>query len=369
MINILHVIDTRGPGGAESIYLGLIENLPKDKFRSFAVVSGTGYVLDKLRESKANVSIIQSKGSFNIKYLIKLMLLVRKYKIDIIQAHLFGSSVYCSLVGFICKIPVISTFHGFIDTGSISRMSSIKFRIVSRWSTFIVFVSNSLKKRFVADFKFIEKKSLTIYNGINKKNFKIVMDKSIREKFDIKDGNILIGSVGNIRPAKGYEILLLAASKVLKKIPNCRFAIAGQGKGELVNKLKQQKADLGIDKKVHLIGFQENVSKFYSNIDIFVSSSYSEGFSLSTVEALAFKLPIVVTKSGGPEEIIENNKSGLIVQPNSPDLLADAIKNLILNHELREECIKGGKKVLPQFLFDKTVENYSKLYRRACNLS
>lgn len=361
----MHVIDTRGPGGAESVYIGLINELPRDQFTSFAIVSGNGYVYDKLKENDSLITVIPSKGSFNVKSLYRLISFVKKHKINIIQSHLFGSSVYCSIVGLVCRIPVISTFHGFVDTSNYSKFNLLKFRIINRWTSHIVFVSNSLKKQFISEFSLSNTKCFTIYNGIDKNIFNLTQDKSLRVNYRISDNNILVGSVGNIRPAKGYEILLKAAAKVIKKVPECRFMIAGQGSGILLSELKKLRADLNLENVVFFIGYHDNVSKFYANIDIFVSSSLSEGFSLSTVEAMACKLPIVVTKSGGPEEIIRDYKSGLIVQAGCVDALADAIVKFVKNSALRDECIKGGESDLSKFLFKSTVENYSQIYKRA----
>jgi len=365
MINIMHVIDTRGPGGAEAVYLSLIDNLPKDIFFSFAIVSGKGYVYDKLTEIHASKTIIPSKGSFNFKYLYQLIFFVKKHKINIIQSHLFGSNVYCCIVGWICKIPVISTFHGFVDIDNYSKFNSLKFRLIDKWASSIVFVSNSLKERMIAEFSLQKSKCITIYNGVDKKKLVVIPDKSLRKKYGIDDTNILIGSVGNIRPAKGYEILLKAAAKVIKENPESRFMIAGQGEGELYGKIKRIRTELKLDDFVFFIGYYDDVLTFYANIDIFVSSSLSEGFSLSTIEAMACKLPIVVTKSGGPEEIITNLKSGLIVKAGCPDMLADAINKIIKDPILRDQCIKGGEKMLCKFLLINTVEQYSRLYHDA----
>ena len=96
MKTILHVIDTTGPGGAETIFIDLASRLPENKYRSIVVIRGKGWVCEELCRRGIEPLFMDAKGSFNWRSLSGLASLVRKEGVDLIQSHLLGSNVYCS---------------------------------------------------------------------------------------------------------------------------------------------------------------------------------------------------------------------------------------------------------------------------------
>ena len=119
---ILHTIDTTGPGGAETVFIDLVTRLPKDIYRSVVVVRGKGWVYEELGRRGVIPILLDSKGSFNLRYLWQLRTIIKREGVDLIQSHLLGTSVYCSLVGLMTGKPVISTFHGSVDIGENERL-------------------------------------------------------------------------------------------------------------------------------------------------------------------------------------------------------------------------------------------------------
>lgn len=362
MINILHTIDTTGPGGAESVFLQLIHGLDKERFRSFAAIPGKGWVYDRLVEGGLTPMFINASGSFSVRYLLQLIDIIRRHDIDIIQSHLFGSNVYCSLAGMICRRPVVSTFHGFVDAEKRDRFLKIKFSFINRGSKKIVFVSEQLRKHYLGMHGLNEGKAVTIHNGVDLAAYSRSGRGEIRKELGLGRDHVLIGSIGNIRPAKGYDHLLRAASLIAKHHPECRFVIAGQGSGALYEGLLRLKKELGLDDKVHFIGFRDNIHDILSDLDIFVLPSTSEGFSIVTLEAIASRVPVIVTKSGGPEEIVDN-ESGILVSPGDEQELAKAISSLVLDKSLGDTYVGNAyDNVLEKFSLQSMINQYVQLY-------
>lgn len=341
MIRVLHTIDTSGPGGAETVFVNLAKGLDSTKFESFVAIRGPGWVCDSLRCNGLEPIFLQSRGGFNITYLKALIRIIREFQIDVIQAHLLGASLYSSMAGLICRIPLISTIHGFVDTNDKERLMWLKTKLINLGSKKIVFVSNRLRKHFVTEFGFSKTKSMTIYNGVDTSVFYPNKDDSIRKEYGIGPDQIVVGAVGNIRPAKGYDLFLKAAKLVYEHYPESRFIVAGQGAGKLYDELLQLRRSLGLDDVFHFIGFQKNAANVFNNFDIFVLPSISEGFSISTIEAMACGLPVIVTKSGGPEEIVSDRSNGLLSETNSRSI-AGAVSNLIADNELRCLLARGS---------------------------
>lgn len=363
MKNILHTIDTNETGGAESIFMTLATSLDPGKYRSFAAVKSEGWMSGQLRKSGLTPLFVDAKGTFNLKYLFQLVRIVRKHKIDIIQSHLFGSNVYCSLAGLICRVPVISVFHGFVDVTSENRLLGLKFRILNMGSAFVVFVSQSLKKAFLKGGMVAAEKSVVIYNGVDTQRFARNRDHSIRHQLGLSDNDVVIGSIGDVRQAKGYDDLLHAAAILVKRSKKYKFIIAGDTSGSLYDELLQLRERLGLNEHIFFLGFREDVTRVLNNFDIFLLSSTTEGFSIATIEAMACGLTVVVTRSGGPEEIVSNGKNGVLVDVAAPPQIAAALERVTDDQPLREQLEAGAREtVISKFSMRAMLHAYEKIY-------
>lgn len=362
MIRILHTIDTTGPGGAETVFLNLINGLDCQKYEPVVIITGRGWVCDGLEENGICPLFVKSKGAFNLKYLQMLVALIRGHNIDIIQSHLLGPNLYCSIAGLICGVPVISTFHGFADMNVKERFSKIKSTIINRGTSKIVFVSDRLRDYYIENKGFIPTKSVTIGNGVDTNRFKPQRDYTLRNKLGLQ-GNVLVGAVGNIRPSKGYEYLLEAAKIIVDQFPHFRFAVVGEGSGTQLNNLLELRKILGLENHFYFLGFEPDVPKFLNNLDVFVLPSISEGFSISTIEAMACGVPVIATCSGGPEEILEDGVTGIMVPVRDPCALAKAIISCVSDSENNKKQIMAINKCNDTFSVSEMIMKYEQLYQ------
>ncbi|MDD2321343.1 MAG: glycosyltransferase [Geobacteraceae bacterium] len=362
MIRILHTIDTTGPGGAETVFIDLIKGMDCRKFEPVVAIRGKGWVCDELVKYGITPLFVNSKGALNIEYLQKLIQITYKYDIDIVQSHLLGSNLYCSLASMICGVPVVSTFHGFVDMNIKERFPAIKSKIINRGSARLVFVSEGLRKYYVEQKGFSDRKSVTISNGVNTSLFKPQRDDSIRKKLGLVTGDVLVGTVGNIRASKGYVYLLKAAKVVIGRNPQVHFAIAGERSGSIYENLLDLRKNLGLDNHFFFLGFEPEVPRFLNNLDVFVLPSVSEGFSISTIEAMACGVPVIVTRSGGPEEIVENGLTGIIVPVRDHYSLAQAVIDSIGKNRDDNNAMSAMEACKKKFSINKMISNYQEIY-------
>lgn len=145
-----------------------------------------------------------------------------------------------------------------------------------------------------------------------------------------KQGSFTFGALGSLRKIKGYDVLLHAFARLLKQEPRARLIIGGDG--EEGPALRQLAATLGIDPFVKFKGAVDPSVRqnFFDDLSCFVCSSHTETFSIVTVEALASGVPVVATKCGGPEDLV-NRENGLLVPDNDPDAMADAMLAVVRN--------------------------------------
>lgn len=362
---ILHIIDTTGPGGAETVFIDLISYLPSEKYRSVVVIRGRGWVYEELRRRGIEPIILDAKGSFNWRYLRSLTTLIRLEKVDLIQSHLLGSNIYASLAGLLSQVPVVATFHGMVDVAEKERLLFLKFAAINYGAVAIIAVSDDLRDNIVCRTRLRPEKTKVIYNGINTESFQRPKSNSLRQKFGWSEGEIIIGSLGNIRPAKAYNVLLQAASLLKEKEQSYRFVIAGQRNGNLYKSLLDMKAELKLDDRVHFLGFNDDPADFLSNLDLFLLSSISEGFSIATIQAMAAGLPVIATRSGGPEEIITHDQSGYLVDIDAPQQIADAVKKIMNDSGLSHRLAQAGQNhSIETFDIKNMINSYELIYKK-----
>jgi hypothetical protein len=144
MKTILHAIDTTGPGGAETVFIDLATDLPKDKYRSVVVIHCMGWVYDELYRRGIGPILLDAKASFNWRYLLALRKIIKRERVDLIQSYLLGSNGYCSLLGLLTEKLVIAAFHGAVDIGENERFKRLRFTAINAGASRIVAVIDSL---------------------------------------------------------------------------------------------------------------------------------------------------------------------------------------------------------------------------------
>ena len=120
--------------------------------------------------------------------------------------------------------------------------------------------------------------------------------------------------------------------------------------GGLLPELQRLQAELGLQGRVHFLGSRNDVPAVLLDLDLFVLSSYTEGFSLALVEAMATGLATIATKSGGPEGIVDADATGILVPPRDPQALAEAIRRALNDQTLRR-CLGSAAKAAVTYRF------------------
>lgn len=344
MKTIMHTIDTTGPGGAETVFIDLATRLPKDQYRSVVVIRGKGWVYEELCRRGVSPILLDAKGSFNLHYLLGLREIIRREHVDLIQSHLLGANVYCALAGILTGTPVVATFHGEVDIGEKERFKSLKFAAINSGVNQIIAVTDSLLEDMTARTSLKESKAMVIYNGIDTSSFIRPRSNTLRMKYGWSEDEVIIGSLGNIRYAKGYDVLLKAAAALLEGGNyTYRFVIAGQGKGKLYEDLLELRNKMGLEESVVFLGFVDDPADFLANIDVFLSSSISEGLPLSAIQAMMAARPIVATRCGGYEGLITDRENGMLVEVANPQAIADAIVILTADTALQTRLSENAR--------------------------
>jgi glycosyltransferase involved in cell wall biosynthesis len=203
---------------------------------------------------------------------------------------------------------------------------------------------------------------VTIYNGIDTELF-AKSEKAVlmKEKFGIKNGQKVVGTVANLNPMKGHTYLLKAIPSIIQDYPSVVFLFVGKGDQE--EKLRKEALDLGIFEYVKFLGFRSDIPELLNLMDVFVLPSLSECLPLSVLEAMALSVPTVVTDVGGIREIIKDQETGYIVPPADPAALADKISLLLGDRTNARSIGLGGREAVDEkFSIETMLAQYQSLY-------
>ena len=213
------------------------------------------------------------------------------------------------------------------------RLLKSLIRRLYRKADCIIAVSDGIKQDLVRNFGIPENKIRVIHNPIDVKRICRLAEQEVDHPWINQKKGRLVVAVGRLVRIKGYDLLIRAFAQ-LPQQTDARLMIIGHGP-ELapLQKLAQQ---LDIEQRIAFLGFQQNPWKFMKQADCLVLSSRTEGLPMVIGEALALELPVIaVDCSHGVREYLEDSRYGMIVPPNDAGALADGIRDLLENEELR----------------------------------
>lgn len=361
---VLHLIDTGGPGGAETVFLTLVQRLTP-RWENVVVVPDRDWLYRSLVERGFSPVVLGARGAFDVRYLAGLVNLIRRQRVHVIQTHLFRTAVYGSLAARISGVPMVSTIHGIVDIGESSRMRNFKLGLLDRRRTRVVLVSDTLGTAVRMRRTWRHDVLRVILNGIDVAAFDAAAQSDLRREFALPADCVLVGAVGNVRAPKDYGNLLDAAAILRQRSPRYRILVVGDTEGEpaLFAQLEARRRELGLEDTVHFCGFRADVPSVLRQLDIFVMSSIREGLPLAMLQAMAAGTAVVSTRCGGPQEVIDDGRDGLLVDTSSPLQLADAIDTLATDPARRKAMASAGQStVRARFTIERMIEGYEALY-------
>ncbi len=362
-MRVLHVIDTPGPGGAEQVMLDLArESNDGVQFISHAVISREGWLSDCLSAAMVSYTVVPTQGTFDLAYLKGLHGVMRTMRADLVHAHFPGPSIYAGAAASARGIPTVATIHGAVDIESIGRLRWLKLQLLRRL-TQPVCVSAELRDR-LANAIGVEPRSVRhIANGVP-----ITPAKSSHPRVDGAQGTrrIVVGSLGNVRPAKDYDTAIRAVANLVEKHDiEVEYLVAGQQDADrsLWDAHHRLAERLGVGDKVRFLGFVEDTSRFLESLDVFVLCSRSEGHPLAMTQAMAAGLPIVATRCG-IEALVVHGEQALLVDVGDHEALALAIRSIGASTTLATALGTSARRLASErYSIERTVRSYQSLYR------
>ena len=346
-----------------------ITEIPIDSPLSPYMTESEYQVLLKRVNSKARQSEILSvvKSAISGEYGRGLMLEVFRYSsmaeyiaktsdFDVIHAHdwmTFNAGIAAKKIG---EKPLVVHIHALEFDRSGERVNKDIYEIEKKGmeaADRVITVSHYTKDIIVRKYGINEAKIRVVHNAVSKE--KQIEKLSVEKPFDEK----LVLFLGRITFQKGPDYFLEAAKKVIDRMHNVRFVMAGSG--DMFQDMVEKMAELGIAKHFHFTGFLRGteVEKIYAMSDLYVMPSVSEPFGIAPLEAMVYNVPIIISKQSGVAEVLPN---AVKMDFWDTDLLAEKIITILTDTKLTNKLIEENKKVLQEIKWEKAAQNVSSVY-------
>jgi glycosyltransferase involved in cell wall biosynthesis len=298
----------------------------------------------------------------------QLISLICRERIQVVNPH-FPADCFCYLAvcRLLVRIRLVTSVHGadFFPGGRPKTRYSWASRFLLRVSDVITVPSRAYRKDFLSLFPQLEGKTTAIHNGVNIEELGFVY----REDGQLPFGRYIL-CVAAHNEKKGIDTLLQAFALLRTVDASVKLVLAGDG--PLRPQLEELGRSLGIDREVIFLGQKgrSDVVGLLRGCELFVLPSRSEPFGIAVIEALACRKPVVSTKVGGILEIIEDGVNGVLVEPDDPNALAEAIVTMLASPILQRLMGENGyNSVQKSFLADNTGAAYEATYASLINPS
>jgi len=367
-VNVLFLIDQLcAPGGAERMLLKTTRGLAGSRFRPYLAT----FKLDDRIPLFASLPCpfqelpLHCTYDFNaLRVARQLRNFIRDHKIRIVHTFHETSDLWGGMVAKTCNKVVL--IHNRRDMGYLrQKKHKIAYRLLAPTVDLVLAVCEEVRQHSIVTDRFPPNRVITLHNGIDLSLADALSSApASRATLGIPEHPLVITTVGNIRYVKGIDTLVRTAHLLRANHPALVFLIVGSTEDRAYfGAVLQSIRSLGLGSNFVFTGAREDVLNILKASDIFCLPSRTEGFSNALIEAMACRLPCVATNVGGNPEAIVNGRSGFLVPPEEPRLLAQRLEQLVTSPSLRTSFGTEARRIVEEkFSFEAMIKKLISLY-------
>ena len=367
-IRLVFYTEAQAFGGGERILSLLLNGLSAKSFKITCICTSRKTMMElQRRQSRADVDFIlfEESGRPSLwRTVVPLTRLLAHLGPDILHCNSIDcyAGAYAIFAGRLARVPVIvGTIHTAGPHPQHTPLDKLFAWTVDHLLDAVVLVSEYCRTPVLRDRHLGPTKLTVIHNGINLPPPRPERAGS-GPRTAASERPTVIGSAGQLIPHKGYDTLLKAA-QLLAQQHDIHVAVFGEGPDR--QRLEELARELDLSERIHLPGWQEDISSALRPLDLFVLPSINESAGLVLLEAMACELPVVATRVGGIPEYVAEGETGLLVPPGDPGALAEAIASLIVDPAKRAAFGRAGRqRVEAHFTAERMVAQTAALYRK-----
>jgi len=337
----------------------------------FVACPSHGPLTEALRAEGAEVLVFPMRKTYDLLAIYRLYKILRKYKIDVIHSHGLLVNILSRVASHLAHTPVsISTAHIPLNLKSGKQAQNVFEKLMvpyylimdnltSLFNQKVIAVSHAVKKDLMEQ-GIDSKRIVVVQNGIDSNRGR-GHDQGTEGILKHNGESPIVGTITRLSPQKDIPTFLKMAALVIKDDPKAQFPIVGNG--EKRKELQDLAEKLGLGNHVRFLGYRKDALDLLRTFDIFVLSSLWEGLPIVILEAMAAEKPVVATRVDGVAEVVEHARTGLLVEPQRPDLLAKSVIELIRNPNRAKGMGKRGRERLEKFFcINRVINTVEQIY-------
>lgn len=353
MIRVLNIVDTINSGGVERRRLSMAKLLDKSKFElKIICTNAVGDFPEEFKKLGVELFEIGNlKSIFDFNQHKKVINIINNFKPHIIHGAVFEGVTLAAINGFFKRVPII-IIEETSDPQNRSWRGNLLMKIFASVSKKVIGVSPASTNYLIKKLSINPKKVVLINNGVAlPKYYNEEQNANLKQQLKIKSNELVIGSIGRMDSdqTKRFSDLIKAFAILNKNEIFVKLLLVGDGR-EKANYEALVK-ELSLENYVIFAGYQNEVNPYYSIMDIFSLVSSHESFGLVLAEAMLHKIPIVATKVGGMQYIVDDNQTGFLIDKYNVEAIANKLKLLCDNENVRLKFGNSG--------YEKAIQNYT----------
>jgi len=370
-VRVLHMVSTFEEKTDTKWLLQLLSRIDRDRFETAAAsFYGEAGLAARFQEFGIPTRCLEVPGEVNPQALPRAIRLIRAMKPHIVHTHLLRADLWGAMAARWVRVPVILSSAyaiGEYRRARRRRLDPLLDWVCRRLPTHVLAVSGAVKEDCVKRLGWAPEDVTVVYTGIDVptvSNHERSHDrKRIRTELGLDEKDWLVVTVARLSYEKGLAWLIEAAKLLQDRHDRVRFLLVGDGPERAG--LEEQVRQFALSDHVRFAGFRSDVDAVLSAADLFVLPSLMEGMPNALLEAWAASLPVVASEVGGLAEVVDSERTGLLVPPKNAPALADAIDRVLRDRGLARRLGEAGcQQVRDRFSVATVARNYENLYLR-----
>jgi glycosyltransferase involved in cell wall biosynthesis len=330
--------------GSPNALCGMITLLDKCRFEPVFLANGDGPLVSALIEKGVEIhmgavsEVHWTAPLLALRSIWQQFVQLRKMRIDLVHINEFGRNLDLVVGAYLAGVPVVLHIHNpeTIKRTNLHIFAASKILVVSKAAI-----------QSVRYFDRIASKCSVLYNCADFN--KISRGRSIRDALGFQTDDILIGTIAQLTPEKGTDIVLATARLLLPRFPQLHFLLAGrigEGAEEFVGEMKRLAGEGSLAGRIHFLGIRSDVADLLATINLFFLPTQAETFCLAVLEAMVAGVPVVASRVGALSELIPDPGAGTLVEPRTPESFARAITEILESSDRGSRLGQHGCKSL-----------------------
>lgn len=364
-INVLHVTFNMAIGGTEQVINQLVRNSRSSKVKHeiACIDSFIGEIGQSLEDDGLPVFCLNRQPGFDLALVKSLRTRIRQGRFDIVHCHQYTPYVYGWLASFGTGAKVVFTEHGRFFPDRYRYKALLINPLMALLTPAIVAISKATREA-LSRYEFIPKTRIqVVYNGIDPLERDEAQVEKIRSELGIPENAPVLGTVSRLDQVKNQKLMIDAFATLLETHPSAVLLMVGDGPERLA--LENRVAALNIAESVRFTGFINKPAQYLALMDVFLLSSFTEGTSMTLLEAMSLGIPAVATHVGGNPEIVVDGQTGFLTENNNQEAFLSAMLQLLENPDLWQDCSRMSReRFQDRYSINQMTSQYLAIYHQ-----